>query len=216
VVGNNSSTEKPAGIVAQVNSAGLNTALTALNNPDYNAGFSRPRQLDNNIIWHNRAFHLGANATNTAVVLLPELTQGAVGDCGSGATYWDLGVLDTSAFKLNPTYSVLSALTDHDGQNYTGDSNSAGDPNYGDYCNGSRVLSAPGPIQVFLGTGEGGNFVDVRFGPLVNKGDYHLTSASAVALDNGTNNNAPAVDIDGDDRPQGVGIDLGADEYVAP
>jgi len=114
---------------------------------------------------------------------------------------------------------VLSSLTDHDGQNYTGAGNRVGDPSYGDYCNGARALSAPGPIQVFLGTGEGGNFADVRFGPLVNVGNYHLTSGSTVAIDSAITNDGHLTlvgnrDIDGDARPQGAASDIGADEFT--
>jgi predicted outer membrane repeat protein len=44
-------------------------------------------------------------------------------------------------------------------------------------------------------------------------GDYHLTSDS-ICIDVGTLEGAPDTDIDGDIRPQGPGIDMGADEYT--
>lgn len=44
------------------------------------------------------------------------------------------------------------------------------------------------------------------------EGDYHLSSGSPC-IDKGTETGAPAVDIDGDIRPQGAGYDMGADEY---
>ena len=42
---------------------------------------------------------------------------------------------------------------------------------------------------------------------------FHLTGGSPC-IDAGTFQNAPDNDIDGDSRPQGLGYDIGADEYV--
>ena len=44
-------------------------------------------------------------------------------------------------------------------------------------------------------------------------GDYHLMLGSPC-IDVGTLIGAPLVDFDGDSRPQGAGVDMGADEYV--
>ena len=41
---------------------------------------------------------------------------------------------------------------------------------------------------------------------------YHLTAASSCCVDQGTDTDAPADDIDGDERPCGESIDIGADE----
>ena len=42
---------------------------------------------------------------------------------------------------------------------------------------------------------------------------YHLTDKSP-AINRGTSKQAPEIDIDGDKRPEGKRIDIGADEYV--
>jgi len=145
IIGNQVSDAKPSGIVSMPHSlvgAGVLPGTSSL------------PTLVGNTIWHNRTFHLNSNVANTAVVLIPELTQAAVGDCDANAVYWDLGTLGTADTTLNGTGASTTA------------------PAYTVKCNGSRQLSVPGPIQVFLGTGEGGNFADVRFGPLYDMGTY--------------------------------------------
>jgi hypothetical protein len=44
-------------------------------------------------------------------------------------------------------------------------------------------------------------------------GDFHLQQISP-AIDAGTEVDAPGVDFEGDLRPQGIGIDVGADEVI--
>ena len=43
--------------------------------------------------------------------------------------------------------------------------------------------------------------------------DFHLTSSSP-AIDAGTTSGAPSTDFEGNTRPQGPGIDIGADEFA--
>ena len=43
-------------------------------------------------------------------------------------------------------------------------------------------------------------------------GNFHIQAGSNV-IDQGTSTNAPSDDIDGEGRPNGGGIDMGADEY---
>jgi hypothetical protein len=45
--------------------------------------------------------------------------------------------------------------------------------------------------------------------------DFHLDSdAPSPAIDKGTSSGAPSVDFEGDTRPQGDGVDIGADEAI--
>ncbi|MDH4157684.1 MAG: right-handed parallel beta-helix repeat-containing protein, partial [candidate division Zixibacteria bacterium] len=46
-------------------------------------------------------------------------------------------------------------------------------------------------------------------------GDYHILHRASSAIDNANAATATAYDIDGDNRPQGDGPDIGADEYLA-
>lgn len=142
--------------------------------------------LNNNIIWQNRSFYFTADATSqTGYALAPTLTPPAIaGTCATGANYWDLGVIGQSqanpTLKLNPTNSVLTSTTGYDG------SNSATPPVIANsYCNGARYMAAGRPESPILPTpfgmvsvgaenelqaagaeDEGGNWVDVRYGPL--------------------------------------------------
>lgn len=212
-------TPQPAGISAERHSLALASALNESN------GFSNPLQLINNIIWHNRAFSFDGS------ILQPALNPGSPGQCSAGANYWDIGVLGepqvplAGNLKLNPRRSILTSLA---GGYHR--SNLTGNPDFlFEYCNSSRKLSNPGPMRVTPAFGEGGNLLDVRYGPLTQEAvapwaavagswDYHIGPASA-GLNNGRtirNLNATkprsALDIDNDVRPQGNRFDRGADE----
>jgi len=144
---------------------------------------------------------------------------------------------DTSATPnanrhLNPTNSVLTSTT-----GYSGNGNKATDPVLNMYCNGPRVNSGipdstpPNPdfrFQVAGAEDEGGNWVNLRFGPLSLSdpskyttagtvlpmmGDYRIGAGSS-AIDAGSNNLAPLFDFFGTSRPQGAGIDIGAHELA--
>ncbi|MGE5199967.1 MAG: hypothetical protein ACM3H9_10030, partial [Rhodospirillaceae bacterium] len=208
----NTSTPQPAGISAERHSLALAAAVPG------GPGFSNP-ELVNNIVWHNRAFSY--EAAGTTARLLPALTPSVIGGCPAGANYWDLGVLGeplaSPTLTLSPTYSILTSAAGYDGTNLTGD------PAFlKEYCNGARTLSAPGPMQVATEVVEGGNFVDVRYGPLTQAWpaasapwDYHVGALSA-GLNNGSSAaSVPGHDVDNQSRPQGAGVDRGADEVVA-
>ena len=166
--------------------------------------YSNPELVDN-VVWQNRAFSYLAD--DNGARLVPELNPATAGGCDAGAAYWDLGVLG-GAGTLNPTSSVLTDTTAYDA------SNSMDDPALVDqYCNGARA--GAGPMFALPALDEGGNaWIEVRFGPLVPMGDYHIGETSS-ALDSAVGTDV-AVDFDGDARPQGAGADIGADEFVPP
>jgi len=116
--------------------------------------FSTP-VLDNNIIFQNRAFHIGqvggnpVPGANQVVTLTPQLNQmgTGTGSCPSGASYWDIGAygdtgpgntgsgLAHGSAGLNPVYSILTSTAGYSSTNKA--PGSAGVVHQ--YCNGSRV-----------------------------------------------------------------------------
>jgi len=199
---------QPAGISAEPHSLALAASV--------GAGFSNP-ELINNIVWHNRSFSY--DATAGAARLLPEPAQPltAIGECQTNANYWDLGVLGEaigSGVKLSPSYSLLSTLA----YEQPGTTNVTGNPAFlNSYCNGARTLSTPGPMQVAAEVLEGGNFIDVRYGPLTQiwpvggtPWNYHI-GASSDARNDADSGATPTCDFDRQERGGGQ-KDIGADE----
>ncbi len=232
-------TFQPAGISAEPHSAALCAVLNQSTNAAYRCtgtqghSFSNPT-LQSNIVWRNRSFYFTSttpdpnNPTGVMNTLMPNLVQTTTGDCPTGANYWDLGVLGqpqaSPLQKLSPTYSVLSNSTGYDA------TNKSGDPLLlHQYCNGSRVPpqtagdlmspQEPFSIQPIGAEDEGGNWVNLRFGPLslvdssvINTpgtlqspiGDYHIQANSsaqnAVPCSVGSVL-SPSHDFDGNARP---------------
>ena len=161
------STEQPAGIVSRAHTAAMNTALGTTN------GFSQPAPFSDNIIWQNRAFHWDPTLNPPALVL----------STTAPAPFWDLGVLG-AAGSLNPISGVLTNLSNH-GAVYSG-TNSTADPNLvGAYFNGPRGLLIPGEVttnipSTAIAVDEGGNAIDVAFGPLIYTGAYTSNSGEGA------------------------------------
>ena len=202
---------QPAGISSEAHSLGLNNAIPG--------GFSSRRNFSNpvlthNIIWHNRAFTFSEIG---GAHLEPVLVPASHGDCAAGAQYLDLGVLDPS-FSLSPARNILTSTAGYPGNNLSAD------PEFlNEYCNTSRTLSAVGPIQVAFEPAEGGNAIDVRYGPLSTTAfwdddaawNYHIASTSPAIDRTGNQPTGTNVGHDFDDqvRPNGPRVDVGADEY---
>ena len=208
--GSNTSLPQPAGLVTEPHSPELQGAIPVADNTTDLRVFSNP-VLRSNILWQNRAFSYLADAAGAR--LSPELIPGSVGACGGG-DFWELGVLGqpqdatTATNVMDPRRHIMSDTAGYHG------SNISGDPAFvSEYCNGARA--GAGPMYALPALDEGGNaWIEVRFGPLVPTGDYHIGAASA-GIDN-ANNLFFNWDFDGDARPQGGNNDRGADEYVPP
>jgi hypothetical protein len=165
---------------------------------------------------------------------------------GEPAVYSDLGVLGTSqpgthpqytdgtAHRMDPRFSILTSPIGYAASNF-----SANPLFVEEYLNGDRGQTIQMPeTTTSLATApafdEGGNFIDVRFGPITLRkrpcpatgtclnGDYHLRQGSP-AVNAGTNAipaigfNAPNMDFDAQDRPRPAAsnVDIGADERAA-
>ncbi len=177
--------------------------------------------LANDVFWQNRAFYIGVGSlssahqqnvvtlynafTGTAAASQPSadattpngggaLITGGTGACGTGASYWDIGIRGDSGpsnhgvngIKLAPTYSVIDDVTDYPGLN-----NTNSNPNVlSQYCNGSRTppewggsgyqvppgisdATVPNPIfnlSPAATVDEGNNWVNMTWGPLTQTG----------------------------------------------
>ena len=87
---------------------------------------------------------------------------------------------------------------------------------------GTITAGAENPVLAAAATDEGGNFLDVHYGPLTPTGNYHILGTANLALNNGASPSATqfpnrSPDIDGQVRPSGTStasaaFDIGADE----
>jgi hypothetical protein len=167
----NQSTPQPAGIVSRAHSALLYNTIGAASG--YKVPYSNPA-LANNIVWHNRSFYWSIDNTTVPATfgLVPNVAAGQL------VVYSDLAVLgtaaqgtwpgyvDAGAHKLNPTSSILTDVTGYDA------SNSSTAPGFvAQYFNGDQGQTIKQPeLATSIATAgafdEGGNWIDVRFGPL--------------------------------------------------
>jgi len=189
--------------------------------------YSKPELFKNNIIWHNRSFYFKIDGANFG--LCPALGTSTVLGCGSTPIYDDLKVLNASGTGLEPRYTVFSSTYSGTGSGHGTNKLEADAGLIADYVNGDRGQTIQQPeiassIQAAVAFDEGGNFIDIRFGPLSLNvdaplagapSDYHL-EAGSPAIDEG--NPVPTVlplliDFDGDNRNPEWSI--GADEFVA-
>ncbi len=210
----NLTTPQPAGIVGRVHSGDIATLIAQVpGTPAY----SDP-SLVSNIVYHNRSyFWLNADPNSLTETGLypascyPNACDPTVPNVNDYT--WDLEVLGFAA-QLDPRRSLLTDATGYHG------SNISGDPLFvNPYFNGPRDnVNIPEftTLQTAGAFDEGGNFIQVTFGPLsLSAGDYHIQPGSP-AID-AAGPVAPSlsllrVDVDNDARPQGAAADIGADE----
>jgi hypothetical protein len=223
-----------AGVVSHGHSAAL-TAVGA------SVGTISNPNLRNNIIWHNRYFKycLGQPDLSPScsdpnkAVLLPDIAG------GEAAIYKDIAVIGSNT-RLNPVHNVLSSVYANGSNNSTNTNPVFVNP----VVNGQREASVNSPfgvsnIEVSPAVDEGGNAIDVRYGPLTRFGsgqpgtpgrvrmvNYHLAAnnpSGAGGVVNRSNMSAQTSganlatrDFDNATRPSSTGsIDVGADEYAA-
>jgi len=207
---------QPAGIASHTHSARMLSDIGAAVAGD----FSDPEIL-NSIIHGNRSFCWGATQFDPlGFPTLFGLQFADAADCGGPAEEEDLLVLPRgSGFALNPTFSNLSASASGLGFAAT---NLFVDPIFIQpypTTNVDQSINQPEATipQTAAAFDEGGNFIDVRFGPLEPTGNYHIDGASPL-IDAGdfAAGNTITNDFDFEVRPQGtqasIGFDIGADE----
>ncbi|GAB4339780.1 MAG: hypothetical protein Kow0099_15200 [Candidatus Abyssubacteria bacterium] len=218
------SNPQPAGIVARAHSDDLAGAIPPNPQLDAYRVFSNP-VLWNNIIWHNRSFYFIVDDTQDPPFygLLPDV------GAGDPPVYDDLAVLGATG-SLDPRYCILTDTAGYDASNLSADPMLAAE-----YPNAARnsviIPEITTSIQAAAAFDEGGNFIDVRFGPLTlidpQTGqlfvDSHLQTGSPAENAGGIpplavrrliRNFAELLnDYDGQNRPSGPRPDAGSDEY---
>jgi len=208
----NQSTPQPAGIVVRANSPELEGAIPLAGRYTQFHTYAKPR-IANDIVWQNRSFYWSIvgdpNDPTPATYGLSPNPNGL---------YQDLAVLPVGTPGGNLAASRC-ILTDNTG--YPG--NSSANPQlvfpYFNQDPAQTIIQqeTTTTLQAAVAFDEGGNAIDVRYGPLTPFGDYHITSGSP-AINWGNGNLARqypelSVDYDGEPRPNSGPVDAGADEY---
>ncbi|MBI3562201.1 MAG: hypothetical protein HY080_10870 [Gammaproteobacteria bacterium] len=198
----NTSTPYAAGVVSFKHAQAFVLGGNANQRARYGV-FSNPTMI-NNILWENRMSHFAIDNT------IDPPTYGLFTDAVGG-----VGV-DTRVYG---TPGVLAGPgTDSSNNLYTGANVNFVLPyfnaNPGETINQNEFTTT---IQANPAFDEGGNFINVRYGPLYMYGDYHLQAGSA-AINTGNNAvlgeyPATSLDFDGQIRPRNLLVDVGADEF---
>jgi hypothetical protein len=202
--GPNESAPQVAGLVSEQHSPGLAAAFatTAATAP-YRV-LSNPSPFRANIFWENRSFHYLVDSSGQGG-LRPELAPTTAGACATGASYDDIGVIGAGTLNASAN-SIVTGTTD---------------PAFSStYCNGARsarLLPEVTTLQTAPALDEGGNWIDVRYGPITLTradgsffGNYHI-QAGSPAINLGA---AAGPTVDYDNQSRAGRRDAGADEYL--
>ncbi|MBN0987529.1 hypothetical protein [Amphritea pacifica] len=217
-----SSPQPGAGVASHLHTADLASAT--------GQSFSDPEMV-NNIILRNRSFYWFINGANA-----PQ-TFGLVPDIGNGdaPVYSDIAVVDNTALTLHPKNTLLTNIAEN--QVYRADpadGNWIAGPNHKIFIdpleNGQpgqtlQQQEQTTSINIAAALDEGGNFIDVRFGPLTLdptlRGNYRLdNNSSNRAIDRGQadiligNANLSDADFYGTPRFYGSAPEIGAEELA--
>ncbi len=212
---------QPAGIVSYANSGPLSNVVAG----NVAELFSNPTMI-NNIVLGNRSQHWSAAPDGSlgALIIDPGYSDFAV--------FGTAGQLSTTHSVVDAEANILLDLTNVIGSGNIADQASLTINSYRNSAPGNGSVTPDGtfypggetPIPAAAAADEGGNFIDVHFGPLSPVGDYHLQTggtAANIAIDFGATTSASypnsALDIDREARPQGAdavsaAFDIGADE----
>ena len=185
------STPNPSGISSRPHSDILNSLWAAAEtsaNPEFAGGPLEPAFSNPDII--NNILWQNRSWFFNGTAAVPTLTARPAGQ------FWDVGVVNEPAgMVLTTSNSILSD-----------------DPDPAHMEEYFNVIEAAKVID------ENGNNINIRFTPLEVLGsNYHIIETSP-AIDAGApvSGTLLAMDFDDESRPNGAGVDIGADEYVAP
>jgi len=172
----NLSTAQPAGIVSYAHSTALEAAIPNNSKAQY-GGFSRANLL-NSIVWRNRSFYFSIDDTQEPSVF---------GLNNATPYYQDLAVIGADG-ALDPQNCLLTDATGYAPSNIDGSGYVPDDlflSAYVNTANGSTIqqLELTTTIEVQPAFDEGGNFIQVRFGPLEPSGDYTVVDGVFVFAD---------------------------------
>ncbi|WP_299203924.1 hypothetical protein [uncultured Amphritea sp.] len=182
-------------------------------------------ELVNNIILRNRSFYWFINGANA-----PQ-TFGLVPDIGAGElpVYSDIAVVDDLNLSLHPKNSLLTDTLENGayavGNQLAADSDQIFATPLANGQPGQTIMQQEQTtnINIAAALDEGGNFIDVRFGPLsldpALRGNYRLANdPTNGAIDNGLidvligNGSLLDADFYGTPRYYNAGPEIGAEE----